>query len=282
MTGSNQPVTPSTFRLRRRTPGSFLLVPCPQQNRSIRCQGQLEGMVATILVACPAVAHIQEQPLTIWYQWREQGNSLQIQLLESAPITRPRKQPNAGVSYIVPDFLIEMTDGRKQLIQIKPSDRLARPITQRKLEVARQFAVSEGWTFHLITEKELLRNPLLANVQLIDRYRQTAIDRALFQTIQNMVVSQGISLGELCLQAHEADPVRARTHVFHLLAVGALSFDPQQEPISDQTLIFPGGEITWDPFDSVWAPSGCSTGGLGVWSANSHPTASSPKTPNSS
>ena len=282
MTGSNQPVTPSTFRLRRRTPGSFLLVPCPEQNRSIRCQGQLEGMAATILVACPAVAHIQEQPLTIWYQWREQGNSLQIQLLESAPTTRPRKQPNAGVSYIIPDFLVEMTDGSKRLIEIKPSDRLARPITQRKLEVARQFAVSEGWTFHLITEKELLREPLLANVQLIGRYRQTPIDRDLFQTIQNMVVPQGISLGKLCMRPDETDPVRVRTRVFHLLTRGELSFDPRQEPISDQTLIFPGGEITWDPFDSVWAPSGYSTGGLGVWSANSPPTASSPKTPNSS
>ena len=46
----------STFHLRRRTPGSFLLVPCPRQGR----QGQLEGAAATILVACPAVAHIQE------------------------------------------------------------------------------------------------------------------------------------------------------------------------------------------------------------------------------
>jgi hypothetical protein len=282
MTGSNQPVTPSTFRLRRRTPGSFLLVPCPQQNRSIRCQGQLEGMAATILVACPAVAHIQEQPLTIWYQWREQGNTLQIQLLESAPTTRPRKQPNEGVSYIVPDFLIEMTDGCKRLVEIKPSDRLAKPITQRKLEVARQFAVSEGWTFHLVTEKELLRGPLLANLQLIGRYRQAVFDPALLRRIRKLVVSQGISLGELCGLADETDPVRARTHVFHLLAVGALSFDPLQEPISDQTLIFPGGEITWDPFDWVWAPSGCSTGGLGVWSANSPPIASSPKTPNSS
>jgi len=281
MTGSNQPSTPSTFRLRRRTPGSFLLVPCPQQNRSIRCQGQLEGMAATILVACPAVAHVQEQPLTIWYQWREQSITLQIQLLETAPITRPRKQANAGVSYIVPDFLVEMTDGSKRLIEIKPSDRLAKPITLRKLEVARQFAISESWTFHLVTEKVLLRGPLLANVQLIGRYRQTPIDRALFQTIQNMVVPQGISLGELCMRPDETDPVRVRTHVFHLLTRGELSFDPRQEPISDQTLIFPGGVITWDPFDSVWAPSGCSTGGLGVWSANSPPTASSPKTPNS-
>ncbi len=33
----------STFHLRRRTPGSFLLVPCPRQGRSIRCQVRAIG-----------------------------------------------------------------------------------------------------------------------------------------------------------------------------------------------------------------------------------------------
>ena len=56
MPDSNRPADLSTFRLRRRTPGSFLLVPCPKQGRSIRCQGQLEAAAAVILVACPQVA----------------------------------------------------------------------------------------------------------------------------------------------------------------------------------------------------------------------------------
>ena len=38
--------------------------------------------------------------------------------------------------------------------------------------------------------------------------------------------------------------IRARMHVFHLVAVDDLSFDPRQEPISDQTLVYPGGVIT--------------------------------------
>ena len=43
----------STFRLRRRTPGSFVLVPFPKGGRSIRCQGQLEAAAAVILANCP-------------------------------------------------------------------------------------------------------------------------------------------------------------------------------------------------------------------------------------
>lgn len=257
MTEMNQPTAPSTFRLRRRTPGSFLLVPCPRQKRSIRCQGQLEGMAATILIACPMVAHIQEQPLTIWYGWQAQEDSLDIQLLESEPEKRPKNRPNAGVSYIVPDFLVEMTDGRKRLVEIKASSRLAKPITQRKLEVARQFAAAEGWNFHLVTEKELHDGPLLANVRLASRYRQTQTDSSLLLTLERSVCDRGAPLADLCRSALKHDMSYVRMHVFHLLANGDLAFDPRTEAIGDQTLIYPKGVITWDPFDSVWAPSGC-------------------------
>lgn len=257
MTDLNQPGAQSTFRFRRRTPGSFFLVPSPKQSRAIRCQGQLEGMAATILVACPAVAHIQEQPLTIWYQWRDQGNTLQIELLESEPAKRSRNQEDGGVSYIIPDFLVEMTDGRKRLVEIKPSSRLAKSITQRKLEVARQFAGTEGWTFHLVTEKDLQDGPLLRNVQLVNRYRQAQTDSPLLLTLGQSICDRGVPLAALCHSVQKHDLPYVRMHVFHLLANGDLAFDPRKEPISDQTLIFPKGAITWDPFDSVWASSGC-------------------------
>jgi hypothetical protein len=81
MTEANRVGNLSTFRIRRRTPGSFLLVPSLRQGRSIRCQGQLEAAAAVILAACPKVVHIQEQPLAIWYEWR----GAQSELPESQP-----------------------------------------------------------------------------------------------------------------------------------------------------------------------------------------------------
>jgi len=123
MTEPHHPADLSTFRMRRRTPGSFLLVPRPRQGRSIRCQGQLEAAAATILVCCPAVAHIQEQPLSIWYQWRQVGDDLQIELLDNPGRLRARNGKTGGVSYIVPDFLVEMSHGGKRLVEVKPSDR---------------------------------------------------------------------------------------------------------------------------------------------------------------
>ena len=48
---------------------------------------------------------------------------------------------------------VEITDGRKRLVEIKASRRLAKPVTQRKLEAARQFSAAEGWIF--LTPKAL-------------------------------------------------------------------------------------------------------------------------------
>ena len=72
---------------------------------------------------------------------------MHIELLQAAPDVRLSKEANAGCSYIVPDFLVEMTSGQKRLVEVKPSDRLAKPLAQRKLSVARQYAATEGWAF---------------------------------------------------------------------------------------------------------------------------------------
>ena len=254
----------STFRLRRRTPGSFLLVPCPHQGRSIRCQGQLEAAAAVILVACPQVAHLQEQPLAIWYAWHEAAGSLTIQLLDGPPASRRSQNKQAGTSYIVPDFLVDMSCGRRRLMEIKSSDRLARPIVQRKLAVGRAFAAQQGWSFHVVTEENLLAGPLLSNLRLINRYRQARLDTEFLQELVHQVSVQGIALSSL-FSGHDSNHLATlRIHIFHLLATGQLSFDPRSRPLDDQTLVFPGGAVSWDPFDSLWASNGSSTGGSGA------------------
>ena len=279
MSDANQRADLSTFRLRRRTPGSFVLVPCPKQGRSIRCQGQLEAAAAVILVACPRVVRIEEQPLTIWYAWQGEEGTFEIQLLDGPPPSPRRRQKNAGTSYIVPDFLVEMTSGPMRLVEVKPSNRLNHPIVQRKLAVGQRFAANRDWTFHVITEKQLFQGALLSNLRLLNRYRRARLDEGTLEQLALQVPAQGIELSAL-LPMPDGDG-SARVHLFHLLATGRLSFDPRAGPLDDRTLIFPGGVISWDPFDSVWALSGCSTGGSGGSSANSPPTASSPKTSSS-
>jgi len=264
-----QEIKVSTFRLRRRTPGSFLLVPCPKQDRAIRCQGQLEGAAATILATCPQVAQIREQPFSVWYSWDTDRQGLQIDLLDRIPERRPKNTELSGTSHIVPDFLVEMLNGQRRLVEVKPSHRLDRPIVQRKLAVARRLADEKGWTFHVVTEKELFQGgSLLANVRLINRYRQANLNEDDLNRLVHQVPPGGIELSTLLHGFNSDRHGKVRMHVFHLLATGRLSFDPCSEPLDDRTPIFPEGVISWDPFNSLWARSGSSTGGSGGSSAS--------------
>ena len=94
----------------------------------------------------------------------------------------------------LPDFLGEMADGNKRLVEVKPSQRLDRPIVQRKLAVGRLFAAQEGWSFHVVTEKELFQGPLLDNVRLLNRYRQGRMDPGVLDLLVPQVPSSGIGI----------------------------------------------------------------------------------------
>ena len=260
----------STFRLRRRTPGSFVLVPFPKGGRSIRCQGQLEAAAAVILANCPLVGAIQEQPFQIRYAWRETESGLEIRLLDQQNGARPSAPWRC--TYIVPDFLVRMTADVTRLIEVKPFDKIPKPDVQRKLSVARLFAEQNGWSFHVVTDRELRRGPLLANLRLLSRYRRLITDAALLTAICAPVTERSVSFENVC--RHVASVNRGcdvRAAILHLVATGRLDIDPRFEPISDSTLLRTGGSILWEPFDSVWGPSGSRTVEPFASSANSAP-----------
>ena len=263
---------PSTFRLRRRTPGSFLLVPCPRLGRSLRCQGQLEAAAAVVLAACPQVVDVQEQPMSIWYAWAEVSSGTQVRLLDKKPDKRRGRTDGERTSYTVPDFLVRMADGTTRLVEVKPSHRLGREIVRRKMFSARMFATANVWTYHVLTECELRAGPLVRNLRLLARYRVLDVNADLLRLVIQNVPQVGISIGQLVQQVN-AKPTALRAHLFHALADGRLSLDPTQKPLTNETFVFPAGEIKWDPFESLWAPNICSTDEPIVWSASSPATA---------
>ena len=263
----------STFRFRRRTPGTFALVPFPKQGRSIRCQGQLEAAAARIFAACPFVEEIREQPLAIHYAWNDESEA--ITLLTGPPTKEFRK--NHRCSYVVPDFLVSFAAGRKRLVEIKPSHKLDRPLTLRKLRVARLFAAAQGWTYHVVTERELLAGPLLSNVRLLGRFRQLQGDRRLLSRIVDLIGAGSTTVAEVSRHFDTIEAASLRAAVWHLVTVQRLSVDLVKEPLSDSTILFPEGRCAWDPFVSVWEPSGSTTNGIIVSFANSIPIRSSPK-----
>jgi hypothetical protein len=254
-----------------------VLVPCPRIGRSLRCQGQLEAAAATILSACPAVVSIQEQPCSIWYAWRETAQGPQIRLLRERPATPRQKTGDERCSYIVPDFLVEMGDGYKRLVEVKPSRKLDRPLVQRKLSVARAYAAQHGWSFHIVTERVLFDGSLLTNARLLGRYRQVEVSEELLDRAIGLVDSAPATLAHLSSQLQPwAAGQMVRTALFQLLAHERLDCDLCAAPLNDETVIHPGGTHPWNPFDSVWGPNGCSTDAPSESSSNWQPTGSSP------
>jgi hypothetical protein len=220
------------------------------------------------------VAAVEEQPLSIWYEWDEEPGF--VRLLEGPSTSAFRKLHRA--SYVIPDFLVTTHGGQKRLVEIKPLSKLARLDVRRKFHVGRLFAERNGWSFHVVTERELLAGPLSANVRLVNRFRRSNIDAWLLKRIEALVVASAITLGELSQGLADIEPAIVRAAVLHLIAVGRLDLDPAAAPISKTTLIFPGGTQPWDPFDSVWGPSGSSTSVPTASSGRRVPTSSSPKT----
>ena len=245
----------STFRFRRRTPGTFVLVPCPLLGRSIRCQGQLEAAAAVVLAACPQVCDIREQPVQIWYALHDNAPEAEAELLPGRPSGTVRGK--ARVSYVIPDFLVEMTTGEKRLIEIKPSRKLADAIVARKLSVSRTYALAQGWSFHAITERELFRSALVSNLRLLGRFRQRTADPEAAARLVDMIRRRPFTVRQILTSlAVSMDGMQIRAVLWHLVATRQLDVDPTIGPLSDDTFIHPEGAILWEPFDSVWGPSG--------------------------
>ena len=155
--------------------------------------------------------------MSIWYQWRRDGNGLRVDLLENHEGLRARNEKDRGCTYVIPDFLVDMLDCKSRLLEIKPSDRLDRPALPRKLAAMRLFAEQRGWTFHLLTEKELICGPLLGNLRLIGRYRHARTDEPLLEKLQRLVPKHGMPFVQVIRRAEDSDVGNARVHVFLFL-----------------------------------------------------------------
>ena len=87
--------------------------------------------------------HLDGDPTVATYQYE----GLCIEYLSNKKTGKHRKY--------YPDFLIEHVDGRKRLVEIKPSKRVDQARVQKKLDAARVWCQAHGVALEVITEVEL-------------------------------------------------------------------------------------------------------------------------------
>ena len=74
---------------------------------------------------------------------------------ESVRIAYRRNLLSSNLSFYIPDFLIFYTDGRKELVEIKPASKRENKIVCRKEMSAIQWCEEHMATYKILTEVEL-------------------------------------------------------------------------------------------------------------------------------
>jgi hypothetical protein len=72
--------------------------------------------------------------------------------LEIRYVSAPR---SGRIRVYLPDFLVEFTDGRRLVVEIKPSAKVDRPTNVKKFAAVRAWCPVNGAEFVVITEHEL-------------------------------------------------------------------------------------------------------------------------------
>ncbi len=251
MTGDSSNQEESTFRFRRRTPGSFLIVPSSRDGRSVRCQGQLEARAAMVLTACPLVRRLTEQPLKIWYQYDPAMETGSVQLIASPIAGAKRQQGSLKVTYTIPDFLVELCDGNRFLIEVKPRRRLSRPRVQRHAEAAQIYCQHNGLTWRILTDDDLACEPLMTNLRKLVRYQSMVADEDSCAAMLELI-SDGMNVTDVL--SRSSGNASGDWHILlHLIATGRITYDILHHELKLDTVLYRDEPALWNPFESVWA-----------------------------
>ena len=78
--------------------------------------------------------------------------------LEIRYVSAPR---SGRVRVYLPDFLVETTDGRRIVVEIKPAKRVDRPTNVKKFAAARAWCLASKAEFCVVTEVELKAQGIL-------------------------------------------------------------------------------------------------------------------------
>ena len=141
------------------------------------------------------------------------------------------------------------------LVEIKPSRKLRKIDTRRKLSAARDYCEERGWRFVVLTEKQLVRAPLNSNVARLVRFLRSEPNEILLNELKEKVAERDWKVTDLCTAICQPPSVVWQC-LLHALALGEIEFDIESDELGPSTRLFKKGEQSWDPFESVWAPNG--------------------------
>jgi len=135
-----------------------------------------------------------------------------------------------------PDFLVER-NSITELVEVKPASKVNDPKNIMKFLAGTEYCKTKGYTFKVVTDKQIREGSLLSNIKLLHRYATVDVSMEFCQQTQELVQSLGeISLEKLITTMKESSGNDAIINIYALLYHQILTTD-LKEPLSSQTII---------------------------------------------
>ncbi|WP_428249815.1 TnsA endonuclease N-terminal domain-containing protein [Ferrovibrio sp.] len=153
--------------------------PSMKSNRTVQWESQLERDFIMLLEFDPSVCRYREQPKTVEI-----------------------KVHNGPNFHYTPDFYAERLDGR-YVYEVKEARELQKDDIRRRLTLAGELMVSEGYFFQVVTEETIRVQPLLGNIRMLLPLRSVDVPEECLDSAKEYLSQQGAT------PFHELAPIVA-------------------------------------------------------------------------
>lgn len=140
---------------------------------------------------------------------------------------------NGKIVHHMPDFFVLMRSGLRQVIDVKPADRVERPANLAVFDVTRTACREAGWDYVVATGPE---GALWANLSWLAGYRRPPADPFGYESVLLSRCNRPTPFVELIASVGPAALVRPA--LFHLLWRRELTVDLAR-PLAGHTLVAP-------------------------------------------
>ena len=171
-----------------------------KMKRAIWWESQIERDYIYLLEFDPDVLFYKEQPFRIRYTYADSQH------------------------HYTPDFLVLRKDGRKQLVEVKPEEKMAKDENVLLFHIIFPICQQQGYEFVIVTDKMIRTAPRLENIKFLYRYARTLIHpQHRIQCHEFFNGRTSATLGEI-IGFFESEEVSRRV-VYALVYEGFLSID---------------------------------------------------------
>lgn len=207
-----------------------------QKSRRRKREGFIVGQFPTLKLDAHAIPYssplerdflyfLEYDPAVITYQRR--------------PLEILITPPSGPVLSYIPDFLVTRSNSRS-LIMLRSAKSIATATTRERLQLYECWAKDHDYGFHVYTEHHIRSGSILANLQILWRYRSLPVPPKMTrQGIRYLQqYPEGIALYDLAaVLAGDNPPLMYAPYIYHWLFHHLIQID-LNEPLSPQSCIW--------------------------------------------